>query len=73
MGKLKALGILGVIQGSLPNDPRKKRERKKYGTGIKLDMQINGLELSVQKETHTQEIRCRWYSTRVPRPFGGKE
>ena len=55
---MKALGILGTIQGGLLNDPRNKRERKKYGTGIRLDMQINGLELSVQKETHTQEIRC---------------
>ena len=44
---MKVLGILRAIQGGLPNEPREKRERKKYGTGIRLDIWINGLELRV--------------------------
>lgn len=54
LGKLKALGI-GAIKGGLPNDPRKKRERKKYGTGIRLYVQRSMDQISIQKETHTQD------------------
>ena len=31
-----------------------KRERKKYGTGIRPDMQINGLEMCPERNTYSR-------------------